>query len=194
VEVAREREEAERTLQQAKEEHAKTATEDPKLFYAEERKKHLAEEKERSAGSSWHRERVFPTYEEWLVQCDGPNRGCWYVWNSWPYRVKERKEKLAISLRRLEQLRECRQKIAASVSLSGIPKKPVVKIEFECGYDLQFNADWWGSVTGPWQSGREIAYDKPPFIDLTLSQGWSEGFAIELKTQMGTTSPLSCGK
>jgi hypothetical protein len=193
VQVAKECEEAEGTLQKAKQEHAKTATEDPKAFYAEERDKFLAEQRTLKAeGYRWATERDFPAYEEWLVQCDGPNRNTWRVWNSWPYRVKERKQELEKALRSLKELRECRQKIAASASLSATPEKPVIEIEFECGYDLQFKARWWGSVTGPWQSKRELdyrSYDTAPWTDLTLAQGWNESFAIELKPQMGDDFP-----
>ena len=179
-------------LQEAREEHAKTAQEDGRKHYEQERADYNARETKRyerevaSAVERYRRPEAIPLpgkfidYERWL---DGSG--------TWSWTVKNRQENLAKATARAEADQKALRGIASFKLVLAAPKRPGVLLDFECGYDVDFRVYWSQGVNIPEETdGGSYLHYRP--------RAWREGcardardrrFGIELKPQMGDDFP-----
>jgi hypothetical protein len=178
-------------LQKAREENAKSATEDGRKHYEEERKAHIAEEKERDkrelAGySRIFAAREFPKYEDWLKTCS---------YGTWPRTVKDRREELESATVRVEADEKAWLDIASTEPDPVAPEHPKVQTDFECGYDVDFSVYWSSGIKVQKEQGyRGGKYEYSSYEPRVWKKNWdSDGHdwkcQIELKPQLGDDFP-----
>ena len=186
--AARDCVEAKKHLEQAREKYAGWAREDSHAHYQKEYKDYLRQKRENEGRVKVGQLPIGPgrfpsSHEEWLKE---------YRYGSWPTELQNLERKIVEAEKLLKAYEESYQKISANPPQHVIPNRPGVRVEFECGYDIELLATWSAEREfwkPPWE------WDDYQFSEFlaeryTLIQQWREKrFCIELKPQMGDDFP-----